>query len=78
MDIYTPDHGLMIFQTLSLVHLLLICYAIYRLFKNDDNDSGSQRMFSFLLLMFIPIVGSLIYLRNSHRPRRRMNLDRKD
>lgn len=80
MDIYTLDTGLFIFQTSALIHIVLMCYCIYRLFKEDNNDSGSQRLFSFLLLIFIPIFGSVIYLNQERRIRRRrkFSLDRKD
>lgn len=80
MDIYTLDTGLFIFQTSALIHIVLVGYCIYRLFKSDNIDSGFQRLYSFLLLIFIPILGSVIYLNQERRIRRRrkFSLDRKD
>jgi len=71
MDIYTLDTGLFIFQTAAVIHIVLVGYCIYRLFKSDNIDSGFQRLYSFLLLIFVPILGSVIYLNQEWRRRRR-------
>ncbi|OEK03191.1 hypothetical protein BFP97_17415 [Roseivirga sp. 4D4] len=76
MDIYLYDNNLMAFQTLTFLHIALMFFAFYKLY--NDTSSGTQRIFSFLLLLFVPIIGSLIYLKVASKSRRnrKFNLDR--
>jgi len=68
MDIYLYDNNLLAFQLLTFLHIVLMFFAFYKLYK--DTSSETQRIFSFLLLLFIPIIGSLIYLKVASNSRR--------
>lgn len=76
MDIYLHDNNLLTFQVLTFLHIALMFFAFYKLY--NDTSSGTQRLLSFLLLLFIPIIGSLIYLKVESKARRnrKFSLDR--
>ncbi|OEK05873.1 hypothetical protein BFP71_07080 [Roseivirga misakiensis] len=75
MDFFLADSSLLPYQLLMIVHILVLAYAMYVFVKRDG--SALERLLSLLLLLFIPIVGSLIYLKLSQRKRRKFSLKRR-
>ncbi|MFY0594102.1 PLDc N-terminal domain-containing protein [Roseivirga sp.] len=75
MDSLLTDNFSTLYQVLIIAHFILLVYALYVFLKSDENTS--KRAFSFLLLLLIPLFGSLIYLRFQRGERRRFSLKKK-
>jgi predicted membrane metal-binding protein len=44
-----------------LIILLIIGYPIYRVFRNEE-DSFKTKIIYVLLIIFLPLIGSIVYL----------------
>jgi hypothetical protein len=60
MELYLPEYGFFIWTFLSFINLLGVVFSLISLFKNY---SGSRYLLSwFLFIIFIPLVGFIVYI----------------
>lgn len=62
MELFAPSLGLIIWTFVNLVSLGLIAYTIYRLGSNDS-ISSSEKVRWAIVILFVPILGAVLYLR---------------
>jgi hypothetical protein len=62
MELLAPSFGLVIWTVLSFISLALIAFAIYRL-GNNDHISFSQKLLWAMVILFVPILGAILYLK---------------
>ncbi|MHC5353207.1 PLDc N-terminal domain-containing protein [Myroides sp. LJL115] len=63
------DIPLFLWQLFSLIPIGLIIYAIYRLFKSKY--SLGQSILFFLLILVVPVLGSIVFLSVDNMQRKR-------
>ena len=61
MELLTPDYSLIIWTAFCFITLFLIAYAFIKLIQND-NLTSSARLQWALVIMFVPILGAILYL----------------
>ena len=66
MDLYTPGSGLVIWQLVILVlNIILPAYCLIDLYRK--RAVRKQKNLWALLIIFIPVFGSIAYLVNTYR-----------
>ncbi len=65
MDLITPGYGLVFWQLSGLIYLGIWAYAIFDCVKSDFRDQN-QKLIWVILIVFAPILGTLLYLMMSH------------
>jgi hypothetical protein len=66
MELLAPDVGLILWTLFSLMNILLWIIFIVKLTKNKLIDPTTKLIW-LLAILFIPIAGSLVFLRSSAR-----------
>lgn len=66
MELLIPDYSLIAWAAFCFIALLLVVYAFIKLVKNDSL-TDSARLEWALIIIFVPILGAVLYLR-THKP----------
>jgi ABC-type transport system involved in cytochrome bd biosynthesis fused ATPase/permease subunit len=66
MEILTPEYGLIIWTTLSLVAFISMSICIYSILTNEFNDNKTKLIW-LIGVIFLPIVGPLVYFKNKKK-----------
>ena len=61
MELITPEYGLVIWTALCSITLFLLVYAFIKLIQNN-NLTSSARLQWALVILFVPILGAILYL----------------
>ncbi|MBW0177214.1 PLDc N-terminal domain-containing protein [Sediminibacterium sp.] len=69
MDLFIPDYSLIIWNLLSIIHLILCIVAIVKL-ANDSSIKYSHKIAFLIAVLFIPIIGSLAFLTHHKKMKR--------
>lgn len=67
MELLIPDYNLIAWAAFCFIALLLIVYAFIKLVKNDNLTDSARREWA-LIILFVPILGAVLYLR-AHKPK---------
>jgi len=72
MELLTPNTGLVIWQVLIfLLMIVTILFAGYTIFKIIKQDKEESKALWILLVLFFPILGSIIYWFNHNNNRKK-------
>lgn len=66
MIFFTSDFTLILWSLLSLIHLILCIVAIVKL-ATDDSIKFKRKIAFLVAIVFIPIIGSFIFLRHHQK-----------
>jgi Phospholipase_D-nuclease N-terminal len=58
-----PNIGLFLWSTLSFLYLILMCVSLYSILSNEFCDFKTKMIWK-IGVIFIPIIGSIMYLTN--------------
>ncbi|WP_165864810.1 PLD nuclease N-terminal domain-containing protein [Rufibacter latericius] len=67
MELLTPSTGLIIWQTISLFAIILQIVCLISLLKNNFRDG--DKLIWTIVVIFVPIAGSILYLFIGRRKR---------
>jgi hypothetical protein len=62
MELLIPDYSLIAWSAFVVITLLLVTYAFIKLIRND-NLTGSARLQWALVILLVPMLGAILYLR---------------
>ncbi len=60
MELFSPDMSLISWTVISIIMILLPVIALLYLMKSNSKDT-TNKLIWVLIIIFIPILGSLIY-----------------
>ena len=66
MELLTLEYGLIFWTAFSFITLFLMAIAFIKLIRNDSLASSTRLRWA-LVILFVPILGAILYLR-TNRP----------
>lgn len=77
MDLIVPGNGILLWQLSALLYLGFWVYALINMIRSEFKD-GQTKLIWAILIVFVPIMGTFIYLSMNERTKkgfRRFNSD---
>lgn len=69
MDLIVPRNGIILWQLSALLYLGFWVYAVIDMIRSDFKDSQTKLIWA-LLIVFVPIIGTFIYLSMNRRTKK--------
>lgn len=69
MDLIVPENGIILWQLDSILYLGFWVYALIDMIRSDFKESHMKLIWA-ILIVFVPIVGTFLYMRMNRRTKR--------
>lgn len=69
MDLIVPGNGLLLWQLAGLSYLGFWVYALYDMIRSDFKESHMKMIWA-ILIVFVPIMGTFLYLSINRRTKK--------
>ncbi|MDI1321552.1 MAG: PLD nuclease N-terminal domain-containing protein [Algoriphagus sp.] len=70
MDLVVPGNGILLWQLTGLSYLGFWIYALIHMIRSDFKDSHTKLIWA-ILIVFVPIIGTFLYLSMNKRTKKR-------